>query len=558
MNKLPPLDDVERIKRELEKTKNESSQVFDATSAAIRIIDRHFRVLRANEAMRRLCGLSEGEIKSSLCYEQFKSSLCNTPKCPLKEMEGKKEVKDYEIIKETPSKKNIHCILTVSPYKDLNGNLIGIIEDFRDIGKFKQTEEDFNDLSMEVSTGLHECTKTIQRLSQADATTRIAEVSKNKMIRGLEAAINKTVEELSQTISKKDELNQTLIKSLDAEKGGILRLTKEKNELSEKLQELSAKFNQITAERDEFSLKLQEVFDRVNQITTERDNLSTKLQESLENTSQITAEKDEFSQRSQELSDRVSQIIAERDEFSVKLQESLENISQITAERDELSCEVQKISQITIEKNELSGKLQETFDRVSQITAEKDEFSQRSQELLARVDQITAEKDEFSQRLQELSAKFNQITAERDELSCEVQKVSQITVERDELFGKLKEAEESIRWMEREKIELSERLQESLEKLTERDGLSVRSQELLARVDQITRERDELIQKVSQSRTKLEELVLGKRIEEVVLLLKGATLGLTEKSAEILQSINDWKDLRQKKDEEGIKEVCNV
>ncbi|MEK9149250.1 MAG: PAS domain-containing protein, partial [Candidatus Desantisbacteria bacterium] len=126
MAKLPPLDDAERTKRELEKAKNEFSQVFEATSSAIRVIDRHFRVLRANEAMRRLCGLSEGEMKTFLCYEQFKSSICNTPQCPLKEMEGKKEAKDYEKIKETPSKKNVHFLLTVSPYKDSKANLIGI------------------------------------------------------------------------------------------------------------------------------------------------------------------------------------------------------------------------------------------------------------------------------------------------------------------------------------------------------------------------------------------------------------------------------------------------
>jgi len=39
----------------------------------------------------------------------------------------------------------VHCLVSVSPYKDGNGNIVGVIEDYRDISYILETKQELND-----------------------------------------------------------------------------------------------------------------------------------------------------------------------------------------------------------------------------------------------------------------------------------------------------------------------------------------------------------------------------------------------------------------------------
>lgn len=120
----------------------ELTQIFETSADGMRVIDRTFNMLRANETFCKLAGLKKKDALAKKCYEVFRGPLCHTDRCPLTRiLNGDDRVEcDSEKIPETGPR--LQCIVTATPFKDPDGEVIGIVEDFKDISQRKQTEEE--------------------------------------------------------------------------------------------------------------------------------------------------------------------------------------------------------------------------------------------------------------------------------------------------------------------------------------------------------------------------------------------------------------------------------
>jgi PAS domain S-box-containing protein len=119
----------------------ELNQIFNGTTDAMRVIDKDFNVLRVNETLSTLSGISKDESVGKKCYGVLYSSLCHTPSCPLTRILCGEERVECEVEKERKDGIRIHCILTATPFRDHGGELIGIVEDFKEITGYKRVEE---------------------------------------------------------------------------------------------------------------------------------------------------------------------------------------------------------------------------------------------------------------------------------------------------------------------------------------------------------------------------------------------------------------------------------
>ena len=121
----------------------ELNQIFHAAADGMRVIDRDFNVLRVNETFLTLSGANREEALTKKCYMVFDGPLCHTPNCPLTRILGGEERVEVEF--EVEKKRNdgsiISCILTATSFREPGGQLIGIVEDFKDITERKKTEE---------------------------------------------------------------------------------------------------------------------------------------------------------------------------------------------------------------------------------------------------------------------------------------------------------------------------------------------------------------------------------------------------------------------------------
>ena len=119
----------------------ELTQIFETSADGMRVIDSNFNMLRANETFCALAGVSKSDAIGKKCYEVFCGPLCHTAGCPLKRIlngEGRVEC-DSEKISDGGDR--IPCIVTATPFAAPGGEVIGIVEDFKDISERKRTEE---------------------------------------------------------------------------------------------------------------------------------------------------------------------------------------------------------------------------------------------------------------------------------------------------------------------------------------------------------------------------------------------------------------------------------
>ncbi|MEW5803337.1 MAG: PAS domain S-box protein [bacterium] len=138
------IDVTERKKAEasIRAAHAELNQIFDTAADGIRLIDKNHNTLRANETFLALAGLSKEEAIGEKCYETFPGPFCRTSNCPMVRIFRGEERVEYDVEKKRRDGMKIPCILTAKPFRNPHGELIGIIEDFKDITDRRYMEEE--------------------------------------------------------------------------------------------------------------------------------------------------------------------------------------------------------------------------------------------------------------------------------------------------------------------------------------------------------------------------------------------------------------------------------
>jgi len=143
-----------RAERATIRANTELTQIFDTAADAMRVVDRDFNMLRVNETFSSLSGIAKGEAIGKKCYEVFWGPLCHTNGCPLTRILGNMNCVECDSEKERKDGAKIPCIVTATPFRGPEGELIGIVEDFKDISernkseqKLKQSHERLRDLA---------------------------------------------------------------------------------------------------------------------------------------------------------------------------------------------------------------------------------------------------------------------------------------------------------------------------------------------------------------------------------------------------------------------------
>ena len=160
LNEIEKLNSIIAIKnnriREIE-TSSELNQIFDAVANGIRIIDKNFKNVRINKAFTEMTGLNKEEILNKKCFEVFKSPCCHTPNCTLARILDGEALIECEVIKETTNGAKITCLLTAKPLYGEDGELVGIVEDFRDISSIKESERALRDSEAKFRSYIDKC-----------------------------------------------------------------------------------------------------------------------------------------------------------------------------------------------------------------------------------------------------------------------------------------------------------------------------------------------------------------------------------------------------------------
>ncbi len=139
---------IEKAEQRARQAHSELNQIFDVTANGICVVDRNFTILHMNKALREMFDLPWENALGKKCYEILGSALCATPLCPLLRILGGEERMEFEETRQRRDGTNLSLITTVTPYRGAEGELIGIVADFKDITVRKGQEERLAYLAM--------------------------------------------------------------------------------------------------------------------------------------------------------------------------------------------------------------------------------------------------------------------------------------------------------------------------------------------------------------------------------------------------------------------------
>lgn len=130
-----------QAEEELKLAHQELKQIFNTAADGMRVIDPDFWVTKINERFVALLGLKEEEILGQKCFEIFPGSHCHTKKCSMRRILDGEDSIENDVIKKRPNGEEITCIMRATPLRRSNGELVGIVENFKDISERIKAEE---------------------------------------------------------------------------------------------------------------------------------------------------------------------------------------------------------------------------------------------------------------------------------------------------------------------------------------------------------------------------------------------------------------------------------
>ncbi len=134
---------TEEISIELEKHKrleNDIEQILDASSDAVRVIDKDFNIVYTSKSFNELYSHPENIIGRK-CYDVVPEKECFTERCPLKRvLKSGKKFSMEKTFAHPDGTENLYKV-DIIPYRDSNGVLLGVIKNYRDITEERQAEE---------------------------------------------------------------------------------------------------------------------------------------------------------------------------------------------------------------------------------------------------------------------------------------------------------------------------------------------------------------------------------------------------------------------------------
>lgn len=128
----------------------ELDQVLNAAGDGMTVIDNDFNLLMANDTFLRLMGINI-EIIGRKCYDVYPGPRCATPGCPLRQVAAGKERLEGEDEKETFDGRVIPCLVATNPLRSPSGELIGVVQTFKDISDRKKSELALAEYAMELA-----------------------------------------------------------------------------------------------------------------------------------------------------------------------------------------------------------------------------------------------------------------------------------------------------------------------------------------------------------------------------------------------------------------------
>ncbi len=116
------------------------NQIFNAATP-MNVIDINYTILQINDTYSSLYQVTPEDVIGRKCFEIYPGPYCHGPRCAIKQILLGKNSYEYDDITKLDNGTEVHSLVTAYPYRNREGEIIGIVESFKDITQRKKTEE---------------------------------------------------------------------------------------------------------------------------------------------------------------------------------------------------------------------------------------------------------------------------------------------------------------------------------------------------------------------------------------------------------------------------------
>ncbi len=121
---------------------NELTQIFNASSDSMRVMDTQGMIIRVNKSFAELAGVTPDEAKGQHCAALFRCPHCHTDLCCINLLLNHGEPVESEVAHIAPDGTTVYYLVTTAPMYDPSGGLIGVVQNLKDITLRKQAVEE--------------------------------------------------------------------------------------------------------------------------------------------------------------------------------------------------------------------------------------------------------------------------------------------------------------------------------------------------------------------------------------------------------------------------------
>lgn len=141
----------------------ELSQIINTAIDGMILVHKDFSIKRINAALLKFLELSENEAHGKKCYDLMPCSWCRTTDCPLTKILRGMDHIELDIERTRKDGVTVPFMYSATPFRGLDGAVIGMVARFRDITERKYAENT-----------LKEANERLERLSASDGLTGVA------------------------------------------------------------------------------------------------------------------------------------------------------------------------------------------------------------------------------------------------------------------------------------------------------------------------------------------------------------------------------------------------
>jgi PAS domain S-box-containing protein len=127
--------------KEIIKSNDELNQIFNNSGNSMRLIDTDFNIFRVNRAFTSMSGISKEDAEGKKCFNVIPGPNCHTAACSLNRIINGEDKIEQDVIRKNIKGEKIHGIINSVAFKGQNGEILGIIEDFKDITQRVKAEK---------------------------------------------------------------------------------------------------------------------------------------------------------------------------------------------------------------------------------------------------------------------------------------------------------------------------------------------------------------------------------------------------------------------------------